>query len=308
MRVALSIDETIQMTHETRMEELMITTIGTHISKWGEGPIWWEDHLHYVDIEGHTLIRLNPETGEETIREMGERIGTVVPRASGGYVCAGDTGIQTFDPKTGDKRNLADPESAKRATNRFNDGKCDPAGRLWAGTISMVKNEGDAALYMLDTDGSLSVKIDNVTNSNGICWSADAKTMYYIDTPTRQISAYDFDNKTGEISNGRMAIDTAAKGFASSPDGMTIDADGNLWVAFCHGGCVVCFEPATAKILQRVDLPCIETTACAFGGPNLDRLFVTTGIHKSMEEPGAGKVFVIDGLGVQGVPAFAYAG
>ena len=219
------------------MEAFTITTIGTQVSKWGEGPIWWHDHLYYVDIEGHTLIRLDPETGEEIIWQMGERIGTVVPRACGGYVYAGDSGIQTFDPETGDKRELADPESAKRSTNRFNDGKCDPAGRLWAGTISTVKNTGDAALYMLDTDGSLSVKLDKVTNSNGICWSADAKTMYYIDTPTQQISAYDFDNETGEISNGRTAIDTCAKGFASSPDGMTIDADGNLWVAFCHGGC-----------------------------------------------------------------------
>ncbi|MFQ3224330.1 MAG: sugar lactone lactonase YvrE [Lentimonas sp.] len=290
------------------MSALTIQTIGTHISKWGEGPIYTEGHLVYVDIEGHQIIRLNPETGKECIWDLGERVGTVVPRSSGGTLYAGDTGIIAFDPETGEKQNLADPEPEKRATNRFNDGKCDPAGRFWAGTISLVKNTGDAALYMLDTDGALHLKVDQVTNSNGICWDADATKMYYIDTPTKQIRAYDYDNASGAISNATIAVDTAAHGYDSSPDGMTIDANGNLWVAFCHGGCVTCFDPNTGEQLRKVDLPCVETTACAFGGPNLDRLFVTTGIHNKLVEQDAGKVFVIDGLGVKGMPAFAYRG
>ena len=139
------------------MSTLSIKTIGTHISKWGEGPIWWNDRFIYVDIRAHKLITLNPENGEEQIYEMGERIGTVVPRSGGGFLCAGDSGIYSFNPKTGDTQNLADPEADKRPDNRFNDGKCDPAGRFWAGTISLVKNTGDAALYMLDTDGALHV-------------------------------------------------------------------------------------------------------------------------------------------------------
>jgi len=290
------------------MLELSIKAIGTRTSKWGEGPIWWNNQLVYVDIEGHALITLNPITNEEVSWNVGERIGTVVPREQGGFLYAGDNGISTFDSTTSEKQNLADPESEKRATNRFNDGKCDPAGRLWAGTISLVKNIGDANLYMLDTDGTLQLKVDEVTNSNGICWSADATTMYYIDTMTKQIRAYDYDNASGSISNATIAVDTAAQGYTSSPDGMTIDADGNLWVAFCHGGCVTCFDPTTGKELRKVELPCLETTACAFGGSNLDRLFVTTGIHSKLEEADAGKVFVIDGLGVQGVPAFAYKG
>lgn len=290
------------------MSELSIKAIGTRTSKWGEGPIWWNNQLVYVDIEGHALITLNPITNEEVSWNVGERIGTVVPREQGGFLYAGDNGISTFDPTTSKKQNLADPESEKRATNRFNDGKCDPAGRFWAGTISLVKNIGDANLYMLDTDGTLQLKVDEVTNSNGICWSADATTMYYIDTMTKQIRAYDYDNASGSISNATIAVDTADNGYASSPDGMTIDAAGNLWVAFCHGGCVTCFDPTTGKELRKVELPCLETTACAFGGSNLDRLFVTTGIHSKLEEADAGKVFVIDGLGVQGVPAFAYLG
>jgi len=290
------------------MPDITIQTIGKRVSKWGEGPIFWQDHLLYVDIEDHKLVRLNPETGEESVWDVGERIGTVVPFGSGGYLYAGDTGINTFDPVTGDKINLADPEAEKRPDNRFNDGKCDPSGRFWAGTISTVKKTGDAALYMLDAQGSLHRKVEQVTNSNGICWSLDATKMYYIDTPTRKVRAYDYDDASGEIGSYEVALDTEDKGYDSSPDGMTIDSEGNLWVAFCHGGCVVCFDPRSGEQLRKVDLPCVETTACAFGGPNLDRLFVTTGLHKTLKEPDAGRVFVIDGLGVQGVPAFCYLG
>lgn len=284
-------------------------TIGKQISQWGEGPIWWDNFLFYVDIAGNKLLRLKPETGEESIWDVGERIGTIVPcKNDDEVIYAGDTGYVRFNLKTGIKAALADPEASMRGKNRFNDGKCDPAGRFWAGTISMIKDTGSANLYCLDTDGSLSLKVSGVTNSNGICWNADATKMFYIDTPTRNIRAYDYDLESNTISNARVVVDTAAHDYNSSPDGMTIDADGMLWVAFCHGACVVCFDPQTDKELQRVDLPCIETTACAFGGENLDRLFVTTGIKADLDEPDAGKVFVIDGLGVKGVPAFAFKG
>ena len=173
------------------MSKITVQTVGSRISKWGEGPIWWQGKLIYVDIEGHALIELDPESGSEKVYPMGERIGTVVPCAVGGYICAGDSGIYTFDPKSGEKKNLADPEADKRPQNRFNDGKCDPAGRFWAGTISTVKNIGDANLYMLDANHDLHLKVPGVTNSNGICWNAAADTMYYIDTPTKQIRAYD---------------------------------------------------------------------------------------------------------------------
>ena len=284
-------------------------TIGKRISQWGEGPIWWGNSLFYVDIEGNKLLCLKPDTCEETIWEIGERIGTIVPSENDDEVIyAGDTGYVRFNLKTGSKAALADPETSMRGKNRFNDGKCDPAGRFWAGTISMIKDTGSANLYCLDTDGSLSLKVSGVTNSNGICWSADSTKMFYIDTPMQNVRAYDYDLESGAISNPRVVIDTVAQGYNSSPDGMTIDADGMLWVAFCHGACVVRFDPQKDKELQRIDLPCIETTACAFGGKNLDRLFVTTGIKAELDEPDAGKVFVIDGLGVKGVPAFAFKG
>ena len=283
--------------------------IGDTVSQWGEGPIWWAEQLYYVDIEGYKLRSLHPESGEEAEWDVGERIGTVVPsKETDELIYAGETGYVRFNLKNGKKTPLADPEESLRGKNRFNDGKCDPAGRFWAGTISMVKDTGSANLYCLDTDGSLSLKVSGVTNSNGICWSPDATTMYYIDTPTKEIRAYDYDLATSDIKNPRAVVDTATHGYASSPDGMTIDSEGMLWVAFCHGGCVVRFDPTKDKELLRVDLPCIETTACAFGGANLDRLFVTTGIKAGIDEPEAGRIFVIDGLGVQGLPAFAFKG
>ncbi|MFP4167049.1 MAG: SMP-30/gluconolactonase/LRE family protein, partial [Opitutales bacterium] len=211
------------------MKEHTVTPLGARKSLWGEGPVWWDERLLYVDIEGHRLVRLDPETGVETVWDVGERIGCVVPRTTGGYVYAGDAGINTFNPATGEKANLADPEAAKRPDNRFNDGKCDPAGRFWAGTISTVKKTGDAALYMLETDGTLVTKIHHLTNSNGICWSRDAKTMYHIDTPTKKVLAYDFSLATGEITNPKEVVNTAAAGLDGSPDGMTLDAENRLW-------------------------------------------------------------------------------
>lgn len=261
-----------------------------------------------MDIEGHALVRLNPQTGEEKIWDMDERIGTVVPCQSGDLLCAGDSGIYRFNPLDGSKISLADPEAEKRPDNRFNDGKCDPGGRFWAGTISTVKKTGDASLYQLDESGSLKRMISGVTNSNGICWDQEKKLMYYIDTPTQKVTVYDYDLANGKIENSRIAVDFTKFGIEGSPDGMTMDVEGMLWVAMCHGGAVLQINPDTGELLRKVLLPCVETTACTFGGNRLDRLFVTTGIHKTLEEAGAGHVFVVDGLNAQGTPAQPYHG
>jgi sugar lactone lactonase YvrE len=168
----------------------------------------------------------------------------------------------------------------------------------------LVKKTGDARLYRLDPDLTLHEAFGPVTNSNGIAWSADGKTVFYIDTPRREVLAFDYEN--GHLRNLRGVVSTAH--LDSSPDGMAIDSDGNLWIAFCHGACVVCFDPESGAELRRVELPCLETTACAFGGPDLADLYVTTGVHKSVVEEHAGRLFVIRGLGVHGLPANAFAG
>lgn len=279
-----------------------IEAVGSVVSKWGEGPIWWKGSLYYVDIEGHLVHRFTPATGEEASWNVGRRVGTIVPRESGGFVIAGDDGLLFFDEKTGDLASITDPESDK-ADNRFNDGKCSPDGRFFAGTISLVKKTGDAKLYRLDPDLSIHDAFGPVTNSNGIVWSEDGKTVYYIDTPRKEVVAFDY--AEGILTNLRSVVTTAGR--EASPDGMSIDNEGNLWIAFCHGACVVCFDPSTGKEIRQIDLPCLETTACAFGGDDLSDLYVTTGIHKSEVEEQAGRVFRITGLGVKGVPANAFA-
>ena len=282
---------------------ITIEPVGTIRSQWGEGPIWWHGALYFVDIEGHQIHRYNPADGSEKSWDAGQRVGTVVPRESGGLVAAGDHGLFFLDEETGALTPIADPEPDK-PDNRFNDGKCSPDGRFFAGTISLAKKNGDARLYRLDPDLTLHEAFGPVTNSNGIVWSADGKTVFYIDTPRKEVLAFDYDD--GHLRNMRGVISTGH--IEASPDGMAIDAEGNLWVAFCHGACVACFDPVSGKELRRVELPCLETTACAFGGPDLADLYVTTGVHKSVEEEHAGRLFVVRGLGVKGAPANAFAG
>ena len=285
-----------------------IELAGNYAAQWGEGPIWWQGQLLYVDIERHLVLQYDPITNEDKNWDLSSsvgRVGTVVPRSRGGLVVAGDTGLHFLDTTTGTTTPITDPETNK-PDNRFNDGKCSPDGRFFAGTISLVKNTGDATLYRLDPDLSLHTAYSGVTNSNGIAWSADGTTCYYIDTPRQEVIAFDYSPETGSLGNERVAFSTSH--ISASPDGMTIDSNGNLWIAFCHGACVICFDPTTGKKLHRVELPCLETTACAFGGENLDELYVTTGIHKEQVEEDAGRLLRIKGLGAQGISSNSFGG
>lgn len=282
---------------------MRIEPAGTIRSQWGEGPIWWKNQLYYVDIEGHRVLRFDPSDGTETSWDVGERVGTVVPREAGGLVIAGDSGFRFLDPESGGTTAVADPEP-DLPDNRFNDGKCSPDGRFFAGSISLVKKTGAARLYRLDPDLSVREVYGPVTNSNGIGWSPDGARCYYIDTPRREILAFDYGD--GQLRDPRRIVDTSA--IDASPDGLAVDAEGRIWVAFCHGACVACYDPASGQCDRRIDLPCLETTACAFGGPDLADLYVTTGIHKTETEDLAGRLLVIRDLGVRGLPAHAFAG
>ncbi len=277
--------------------------VGPVRCQWGEGPIWWRESLYFVDIEGRAVHRYAPSSGAVKSWPAPWRPGTVVPRESGGLVIAGDRGFHFLDEETGTLTPINDPEQ-DLPDNRFNDGKCSPDGRFFAGTISTVKKTGSAKLYRLDPDLSVHEAFSPVTNSNGIAWSLDGRTCYYIDTPRKEVLAFDYED--GHLRNLRTAISTGH--IDASPDGMCIDADGHLWIAFCHGGCVSCFDPANGDELHRIPLPCLETTACTFGGPNLADLFVTTGVHKTAREEHAGRLFVIRGLNARGVPADAFRG
>lgn len=276
-----------------------VKAIGSRVSKWGEGPIGWGNELFYVDIEGRAVVAMDLTTELEREWEVGQRVGFVVPCkcGNGRVLIGGDHGLFFLDLGTGELEAIADPEE-DLAENRFNDGKCAPDGYLFAGTISLAKKRGTAGLYRLSPDLELSQVLDGVTNSNGLGWSPNGKRMYYIDTPTQSLDVFDYAD--GEISNRRQLADTSAVG--GSPDGLAVDADGRIWVAFCHGACLVCFADETGEILGKIDLPCLETTAVAMVGVELERLIVTTGIHKTEVEALAGRLLEVEGLRVRGLP------
>ena len=279
--------------------------VGAHVSLWGEGPLWHRDRLLYVDIEGHKILSLDPVNDAEKVWDVGERVGTVVARQGGGLAFAGDHGFSFLDEATGEVARVADPE-AGIATNRFNDGKCDPAGRFWAGTMHLgPKRSATGSLYCMEADHSLTRKFGPVTVSNGLVWTSDASTLFYIDSPRKNVIAFDFDASTGAITNERVAFDSSR--FEGVPDGMAIDAADRLWIAFCHGSHVRCFDSRTWKCEAEVTFPCREVTACAFGGPELKDLYVTTGIPGDNVEPLAGRLFLLR-PGVTGAAFHTFAG
>jgi len=277
--------------------------LNTRVSKWGEGPVWWKDHLYYVDIEGFRLLRFDPETGKETSWEMDQRIGFALPCLSGKWIWGGDNGIFYLDLETGLSTPIVDPEP-NLPDNRFNDAAISPDGRLFAGTIALKKVKGSAKLYRIDSDLSCHTAFPNVTNSNGIDWTSDGKTCYYIDTPSYSIRKFNYDTASGSLQDPHILLDTKDKS-QGVPDGMCIDAEGNMWVAFCHGGCVVKFDPATSEELDRITFPTVETTSCCFGGPEQKDLYVTTGVNSQKEEKHGGKVFVVRNAG-RGKPQIAF--
>lgn len=277
----------------------------------GEGPFWDVPGatLYWVDIERGRLHLLDPATLTDRTIELGQRVGAVVPRRESGVVLALEDGFGLLELESETFTVLASPERGNNDV-RFNDGKCDPAGRFWAGTMSLSRTEGAAALYRLDTDGRARKMLDGLTNSNGIAWSLDGRTMYHIDTPTCQVSAFDFDVATGEIAGRRPVIHVEPE--QGKPDGMTIDGEGMLWIAHFRGACVRRWDPTSGAMLAQVDLPVSNVTACAFGGPDLDELYITTartGLTEEelAEQPAAGGLFRAR-PGVAGVELPHFAG
>ena len=277
----------------------------------GEGAIWdaRAKVLYWVDIEAGRLHVFDPSTGSDQAFELGQMVGTVVPRARGGVMLALERGFAAFDPATGRLSPWADPEE-HLPRNRFNDGKCDPAGRFWAGTISLDRRPGAASLYCLEPDGSVRTMLQGVTNSNGIAWGLDRQTMFYIDTPTRQVTALDYDMRTGRIENPRTAVTVPPD--LGKPDGMTIDAEGSLWIALWDGGCVTRWDPRSGRLLETLAVPARRVTSCAFGGPDLDELYITTARTGLTESDLAGQPYA-GGLfrarpGPRGMKAFEFGG
>ena len=277
----------------------------------GEGPLWDDQAqvLWWIDIIGQRLRRFDPSDGSGQTFELPEKPGTVVLGTDGLLGLALQTGFYSFDPSTKQLTQIADPDSHEPET-RFNDGKCDPEGRFWAG--SMEDEETGkliGSLYSLQ-NGTCTKHFGGIGVSNGIVWNSAADTMYYIDSPTRKVDAFDYDRSTGAVSNRRTVIQVPdGLGY---PDGMSIDVNDKLWVCMWHGWAVIQFDPKSGEILQTLDVPARNVTACAFAGPDLRELYITTSRHGNDDvglddQPAAGGLFHTR-VNVQGTGFARFAG
>lgn len=273
-------------------------------SQLGEGAFW--DHqqqkLYWIDIVGKQVNIFDPVTEENTKFDTPSSVGTVVPKNSKEAVIALEDGIYMLNTVTGKIELLSDVE-AEMTYNRFNDGKCDPNGNLWVGSMHWDQSAPKANLYRVEPNGHSTKMLDSVTISNGIVWTSDKKTMYYIDTPTGHIRAFDYDNKTSSISNERVAVVIPESlGFG---DGMTIDEENKLWVGLWNGNAVARFDPLTGTLLEKIEVPAHNVTSCSFGGENFETLYITTSSldmndEESKKYPLAGALFEVK-PGVKGV-------
>jgi sugar lactone lactonase YvrE len=276
-----------------------------------EGPLWdsRHDHLWWVDIPAGELHAYDPAREEDAVIEVGEMVGAVGLRRRGGLVAALEHGFATIDLPSGRVERLQDPEP-DRPGNRFNDGKCGPDGHFWAGTMARDQTPEQGSLYCLEPDGSVQRKVSNVTVSNGLAWDESAGCMYYVDSPTQCVYAFDYEAATGTLSNRRVAVQIPEE--QGTPDGLALDERGMLWVAQWGGARVGRWNPRSGEQLMAVDVPATQVSSCAFGGQQGTQLFITTareGLSPDAlaGQPQAGGLFVVEG-DVRGGPSYLYDG
>lgn len=277
----------------------------------GEGPSWDQEKnlLYWVDILGKKIHIFDPKSKSNNTIEVDHYVGAAVPKKSGGLMLALQNGFYSMNLDSQQLTPIVDPEE-HLLNNRFNDGKCDVSGRFWAGTMALDDSFGAGSLYCLEVTNTVKTKVEKVTTSNGITWSPDNKTMYYTDTPTNQIVAFDFDIESGSINNKRVVVNIPRE--MGYPDGMTSDIEGMLWIAHWEGSQVSRWNPVTGNLLESIALPAPLVTSCAFGGENMEELFVTTARVGLTQEtlqkyPHSGGVFSIK-TGVKGLKMYPFGG
>ncbi|XP_045402544.1 regucalcin-like [Lemur catta] len=283
----------------------------------GECPVWEEEtgQLVYVDINAGNVCQWSPLTGEVQTVGLRNRVGSVALCRKGTYVVAVGTCLGFLDWGTQQVRWVAQLDRDK-PRNRFNDGKVDPAGRFVAGTMPEasapgVWERGQGSLYTLQADGSVVRRLDGLGIPNGLDWSLDHGTFYHVDSLEHCVRAYDYDLHSGGIANPRLLFQLPAE--QGMPDGLCVDAAGKLWVACIDGGRVIRLDPETGTLLSTVEMPVSRVTSCCFGGPSYTELYVTSaadglGPEQLPQEPQAGHVFKVTGLGVRGVAPHCFAG
>lgn len=276
----------------------------------GEGPIWDADAglLHWIDIKAGRLHRFEPATGNRFSADVGEEIGAVALRASGGLIAVLRSGFANLDMETGEKTPIIDPES-DTAGNRFNDGAVDAAGRFWAGTMDDAEQDASGALYRLDGDGRVTRLRDGFVISNGIGWSPDGGTMYFTDSTRQRIVAYDFDPASGDIGGDRTFVQLGDGG--GFPDGLTVDAEGGVWSALWDGHRLMRFTPE-GELERSLPMPVPRPTSMAFGGDGLGTLYITSariGLDEGAlsAAPLSGGLFAVD-TGIKGLSEHRFRG
>jgi len=273
----------------------------------GEGPVWAaEQALYWVDINGRRIFRLDA-VGKRDEWPTPMRVGSIAPRAGGGFIAGTDQGIALVDLDQDRFEVVASPER-HLPHNRFNDGKVDRQGRFWAGTMDDREKGSTGALYRIDPDRACTAIDGGYGITNGPAFSPDGALMYHSDTLRQVTYAFDLD-AAGKASNRRIFLQFGPGD--GHPDGMTVDAEGCLWIAFWGGWCVRRFAP-DGDLLRTVEMPVEQPSSCAFGGPGLDRLYVTSAT-KGLDpaalamQPNAGGLFMLV-PGVRGIPDLPFAG
>lgn len=274
------------------------------VSTLGEGTAWWArlGQLVTVDIAEGRVKYFDPATEAERVVELGGELSAVVPRRSGGKIAAIGHQLRAYD-RDGKLERTWEAET-HLSSNRFNDCRSDAAGRLWAGTMSKERTPDQAALYRIDEKGEFTNEISPTTLSNGMGWSVDQALMYFIDSTTYRIDVLDYNIESGAVSGRRpFATIDPTDGL---PDGLTVDSDGGVWVALFGGGAVRRYSSA-GELTHHINLPVTNPTCPAFGGWELDTLFITSARIKLTDdqlslEP-AGALLAVTDLGFRGFAA-----
>ncbi|WP_262270825.1 SMP-30/gluconolactonase/LRE family protein [Microvirga yunnanensis] len=276
----------------------------------GEGPHWsvQDQQLYFVDILAPSVCMGDPVKGSYRSWPMPELTSFLIPRKAGGFIAGMQNEVRAIDPASNESMVLARPETG-RPGNRFNDGKCDRRGRLWAGTLAIDTTPGQGSLWRLDPDGRVHEMDRGFHVSNGLGWSPDDRLFYFTDTAKQTIYVYDFDSKTGSIENRRIFVTVPES--EGKPDGLTIDAEGFVWSAHWDGWCVTRYDPK-GRVERVINLPVPRPTSCVFGGAEMQTLFVTSArirlsAGQIADAPLSGSVFAIE-TGIKGLPENVFGG
>lgn len=268
----------------------------------GEGSAWDSktQTLYWLDI-----LQKKVYANDDLLIELDDLIGCLAPCKNGNLILGKRASLIDLEVGSAHQTNLY--LLNEPATNRINDGKCDPAGRFIFGTMDMNEKDSTGNLYSYDGEQA-KILLKGVTISNGLAWSPDYKTFYYIDTPTREVKAFDYDLQTGEIANPRVVLHIPSP--FGWPDGMTSDIQGNLWIAMWGGAQITKWNPNSGTLLEKISVPALHTSCCVFGGKNMNELFITSARQGMSDEdikkyPLSGGLFKVV-TDVEGMPTFEF--